>query len=90
VFNLSSKPFSHAALTTLNLGHKFIPTPGADTPRDRLNLVCLKPYYCTTALCTLCLGLRPWQYSTSTIGSSWVGWLALCGPLAAAGGVKMT
>jgi hypothetical protein len=37
VFNLSSKPFSHAALKTLNLGHKFIPTPGADTPRDRLN-----------------------------------------------------
>ena len=37
MFNLSSKPFSHAALRTLNLGHKFIPTPGVDTPRDRLN-----------------------------------------------------
>jgi hypothetical protein len=37
VFNLRSKPFTAAALRTLNLGHKFIPTPGVDTPRDRLN-----------------------------------------------------
>ena len=36
MFNLSSRPFSYAALRTLNLGQKFIPTPGVDTPRDRL------------------------------------------------------
>ena len=36
VFNLSSKPISHAALQTLNLGHKFIPTPGVDTSKSYL------------------------------------------------------